>query len=217
MANNKTGCYGEEYFTMRAAYNRDSDIEWVSMDFNVPVNAILREYNQVKDSLNLQRPEYDHKDWHAVTLYGFGSHLTKSHWEYRQKGRKFHSCGIKPDVTDIGEKCHGTLKWVRSLPYARIDDVRFLVIKPGGYISKHIDVPEHNWLDPLNISLTYPEGSKFILNEKEVPYKAGASIVLNVHYEHYVENNSDEERIHLVIHGKKNKDFWSQVSEVPGI
>ena len=57
----------------------------------------------------------------------------------------------------------------------------------------------------------------FILNNKEVPYKAGASIVLNVHYEHYVENNSDEERIHLVIHGKKNKDFWSQVSEVPGI
>ena len=202
MANNKTGCYGEEYFTMRAAYNRDSDIEWVSMDFNVPVNAILREYNQVKDSLNLQRPEYDHKDWHAVTLYGFGSHLTKSHWEYRSKGRKFHSCGIKPDVTDVGEKCHGTLKWVRSLPYARIYDVRFLVIKPGGYISKHIDVPEHNWLDPLNISLTYPEGSKFILNEKEVPYKAGASIVLNIHYEHYVENNSDEERIHLVIDWK---------------
>ena len=101
------------------------------------------------------------------------------------------------------------------MPYARIDDIRFLVIKPHGYISKHIDVPEHNWLDPLNISLTYPEGSKFILNNKEVPYKAGASIVLNVHYEHYVENNSDEERIHLVVHGKKNKDFWLQASDIP--
>ena len=32
------------------------------MDFNVPVNANITEYNQVKDSLNLQRPEYDHKD-----------------------------------------------------------------------------------------------------------------------------------------------------------
>ena len=55
------------------------------------------------------------------------------------------------------------MRWVRSLPYARIDDIRFLVIKPGGYISKHIDVSEHNWLDPLNISLIYPKGSKFIL------------------------------------------------------
>ena len=57
--------------------NRDSDIEWVSMDFQVPVNAILREYNSVKDSLNIQRPEYDHKDWYAVTLYGYGSDKTK--------------------------------------------------------------------------------------------------------------------------------------------
>lgn len=184
------------------AYSRDSDIEYVQMNFQVPVNGILREYAEVKDSLNLQRPEYDHKDWHAVTLYGYGADKTKSHWEYRQKG-------VRPFITDIGEKCFNTVRWVKSLPYDRIDDIRFLVIKPGGYISKHIDVPEHNWLDPLNISLTYPEGSKFILNEKPVPYKAGASIVLNVHYEHYVENNSNEERVHLVVHGKKNKDFWS--------
>lgn len=207
MVSNKIGCCGEEYFTMKV-YNRDSDIEWVSMDFQVPVNAILREYNSVKDSLNIQRPEYDHKDWYAVTLYGYGSDKTKSHWEYRQKG-------VRPFLTEIGEKCIGTVRWVRSLPYARIDDIRFLVIKPGGYISKHIDVPEHNWLDPLNISLTYPEGSKFILNEKQVPYKPGVSMVLNVHYEHYVENNSNEERVHLVVHGKKSKDFWSQVSEIP--
>ena len=190
------------------AYSRDSDVEYVKMNFDVPVGPILREYNEVKDSLNLQRPEYDHKDWHAVTLYGYGSDKTKSHWEYRQKG-------VKPFVTDIGEKCYGTLNWVRSLPYTRIDDVRFLVIKPGGYIAKHIDVLEHNWLDPLNISLTYPEGSKFILNEKPVPYEPGVSIVLNVHYEHYVENNSDQERVHLVVHGKKNKDFWLEASDTP--
>ena len=196
--------------TTATTYSRDSDIEYVKMDFDVPVGPILREYNQVKDSLNLQRPEYDHKDWHAVTLYGYGSNKTKSHWEYRQKG-------VKPFVTDIGEKCYGTMNWVRSLPYARIDDVRFLVIKPGGYIAKHIDVPEHNWLDPLNISLTYPEGSKFVLNEKEVPYKPGVSVVLNVHYEHYVENNSDEERVHLVVHGKKNKDFWAKALDTATI
>ena len=196
--------------TTATTYSRDSDVEYVQMNFDVPVGPILREYNQVKDNLNIQRPEYDHKDWYAVTLYGYGSDKTKSHWEYRQPG-------VNPFLTDIGEKCYGTIKWVNSLPYARIDDIRFLVIKPGGYISKHIDVPEHNWLDPLNISLTYPEGSKFILNEKEVPYKPGVSIVLNVHYEHYVENNSDEERVHLVVHGKKNKDFWSKALDTATI
>ena len=105
----------------------------------------------------------------------------------------------------------GTLQWVRSLPFARIDDVRFLVIKPKGYIAKHIDVPERNWLEPLNICLSYPQGNKFVLNNKEVHYVPGMPLVLNIHYEHYVENNSDEERVHLLVHGKKKQEFWDHV------
>ena len=105
-------------------FNRSSSVEWVSMDFNVPINGILREYNEIKDSLIIHRPEDGHKDWCAVTLYGFGSDKTNSHWEYRKKG-------LKPFITDIGKKCPGTINWVKSLPYSRIDDIRFLVIKTG--------------------------------------------------------------------------------------
>ena len=76
---------------------------------------------------------------------------------------------------------------------SRIDDVRFLVIRPKGYIAKHVDIPDQNWLEPLNISITYPKGNKFILNNKELKYEPGMSVVLNIHYEHYVENNSDED------------------------
>ena len=50
-----------------------------------------------------------------------------------------------------------------------------------------------------------------MLNSKELKYKPGMSVVLNIHYEHYVENNSDEERIHLLVHGKKNSEFWNDV------
>lgn len=185
-------------------FDRNSSVEWVSMDFNVPCDTILKEYNSIKKSLIIHRPEDGHKDWFAVTLYGFGSDKTNSHWEYRQKG-------LKPFTTDIGKKCAKTMSWIKTLPYSRIDDVRFLVIKPKGYIAKHIDIPEQNWLEPLNISITYPEGNKFILNNKELKYEPGMSVVLNIHYEHYVENNSDEERIHLLVHGKKTKEFYNYV------
>ena len=50
-----------------------------------------------------------------------------------------------------------------------------------------------------------------MLNNKEVKYVPGMSLVLNIHYEHYVENNSDEERVHLLVHGKKKKEFWDHV------
>ena len=185
-------------------FNRDSDAEYVHMNFDVPVKTILTEYESIKDSLVIHRPEDGHKDWCAVTLYGFDSYKTNSHWEYDRKKQK-------PNVTDIGKQCPSTVEWVKSLPYARIDDIRFLVIKPKGYITKHIDVPDRNWLEPLNICLTFPKGNKFMMNDKEVPYAPGMPLVLNIHYEHYVENKSEEERIHLLVHGKKKQEFWNHV------
>ena len=77
-------------------FDRNSSVDWVEMGFDVPVNAILREYKEIKNSLIEHRPEDGHKDWYAVTLYGFGSDKTNSHWEYRKKGEK-------PFVTDIGK------------------------------------------------------------------------------------------------------------------
>ena len=185
-------------------FNRDSSVEYVQMDFDVPVKQILTEYELIKERLVIHRPEDGHKDWCAVTLYGFAPDKTNSHWEYDRRKQR-------PDVTEVGARCPRTIEWVQSLPYARIDDIRFLVIKPNGYITKHIDVPERNWLEPLNISLSYPKGNKFVLNDKEVDYKPGMPLVLNIHYEHYVENNSNHERVHLLVHGKKKQEFWNSV------
>ena len=47
----------------------------------------------------------------------------------------------KKDITYVGKQCPKTMEFVNSLPYARIDDVRYLVIKSGGYIAEHVDVP----------------------------------------------------------------------------
>lgn len=186
-------------------FSRNSDCYWVQMNFDVPCEEIYKEYYSIKDNLVIHRPEDGHKDWCAMTLYGVSSSSTNSHWEYGLKQKK--------KITDIGSKCPKTLEWVMSLPYARIDDVRYLVIKPKGYIAEHVDVEECNWLEPLNVSITYPVGSKFLMKNELVPYKPGVSMVLNIHYPHSVVNNSDEERLHLVVHGKKKKEFWNYVKQ----
>jgi aspartyl/asparaginyl beta-hydroxylase (cupin superfamily) len=170
------------------------------LNFRVPIEEILEEYIFVKNNLITHRPEDGHKDWKAISLFGVSEGATNSHWEYGLRSKK--------DITKAGELCPRTIEWVKSLPYSRIDDIRFLVIEPGGYIAKHIDVAECNWLEPLNISITFPKGSSFIMDNEKVPYEAGASFVLNIHYEHEVINNSEDQRIHLVVHGKKRKDFY---------
>jgi aspartyl/asparaginyl beta-hydroxylase (cupin superfamily) len=170
--------------------HRNSDAQWVKMNFDIPCYDIEQEYLSVKEELVINRPQDGHKDWFAASLF------------------------IKDNITEVGLKCTKTVEFIKSLPYDRLDDVRFLVIKPEGYIAEHSDVPEHNWLDTLNMSISYPNGSKFILNGEEVPYHKGAAFVLNVHYSHWVENKSDEERLHLIIHGKKKKEFWNDIIEI---
>ena len=98
-------------------FTRDSSVEYVHMNFDVPVKQILTEYELIKDRLVVHRPEDGHKDWCAVTLYGFDSDKTNSHWEYDRRKKR-------PEITDIGDRCPRTIEWVKSLPYARIDDVR---------------------------------------------------------------------------------------------
>jgi len=185
---------------------RSDSTRWVKMNFDVPFKEIETEYKNVKESLVIHRPEDGHKDWYALTLYGIGSKETNSHWEYGLRSKKF--------LTEVGDKCPRTMEFVNSLPYSRIDDVRYLVIKSGGYIAEHIDVPDRNWLEPLNISITYPEGSRFIHDGEEMPYKPGAAFVLNIHYPHSVENNSNVDRLHLLIHGKKKNEFWDHVEKL---
>lgn len=187
----------------KVQYHRDSDVEYVHMNWEVPVDVIEQEYLKVKDTLVIHRPEDGHKDWYAVTLYGVDAHSTNSHWEYGLRAKK--------GLTEVGEQCPLTMEWIRSLPLTRIDDVRFLVIKPNGYIAPHVDVPDRNWLEPINICITWPEGSVFTHNGKQLPYAPGVPLVLNIHYEHDVKNNSNQERLHLLIHGKKAGDFWDDV------
>ena len=62
-------------------------------------------------------------------------------------------------------------------------------------------------LEPLNISITYLYDNKFILNNKELIILI-LSVVLNIHYEHYVENNSDEDRLHLLVEIINNVIFF---------
>ena len=185
-------------------YSRDSDVEYVHMNWKVPVDVVEQEYLNVKDKLIIHRPEDGHKDWYAVTLYGVDANSTNSHWEYGLRAKK--------DLTEVGKQCPKTMQWIKSLPLARIDDVRFLVIKPRGYIAPHIDVPQRNWLEPINICITWPEGSEFTHNGKKLPYAPGVPLVLNIHYEHDVKNNSDQERLHLQLNGKKTKEFWNDVN-----
>ena len=187
-------------------YSRNSKTPWVQLNWNVPFNEIFCEAKRLSNFFVTHRPEDKHKGWKAVTIYGYNSKNTKSHWEYLNLYKN------KKKTTHAGKMCPKTLKWIETLPFSRIDDIRFLILNPKGVINPHIDVPDRNWLDPVSVAIHWPKQCQFKFTHKGfVPFATGKSFVLNIHYEHGVINHSNETRVNLLIHGKKRGDFWNDV------
>ncbi len=187
-------------------YSRSSKVPWLKLNWDVPYSHIFREFKSIpKSEFVTQRMCDNHVGWHATTIYGYGSSYTKSHWEYLH-------LKMKKKITSSGQFCPFSINWINKLPYQRIDDVRFLVVNPGGLIKPHIDVKDQNWLEPVSIAINWPNNCEFkFTSHGTIPFYSGMAVILNVHYEHTVINNSDSPRVVLVIHGKKNERFWKDV------
>ncbi len=194
----------KSFTSKKEAYNRNSDVPFVLLDWDVPVNDLLDDIKLIKQYYP-QRAGYKHHKWSAVTLYGYGEDKTKSHWEYL--GLK-----SKKGKTKTAQAMKKMFEWVETLPFDRIDDIRILKLSAGGYVYPHIDVKEQSWLEPVSIALNWPSGCFFkFKNFGYVPFTPGQAVVLNVYYEHAVVNFSNECRYQLVIHGKKGSNFWGSV------
>lgn len=76
-------------------------------------------------------------------------------------------------------------------------------IKPGGRIFPHPDTPEHaNYYRRFHIVLQSEPGVRFRCADEEAYFETGSAFWFNNKLEHEVVNNSNADRIHLVIDAK---------------
>ena len=187
---------------------RSSTLPWVELKgLKVPFREIFNEYLLAGEKIKF----YHHprgplnKGWMVHTLYGYGEDKTLSYLEYRDINPKNRHWSAALEYLPK------TLEFIRSLPYSQVYDVRFLLLKPGGYIHPHTDMPRM-CLDPLNIPIHFPENCFFKFRKfGYVPMVNGRAFVINIGYEHGVWNLSDEPRLCLCIYGKKNSDFYQRL------
>ena len=186
---------------------RSSSLPWIELtQLKVPAKEIFSEYL----SSNKKMQFYHHnrgqlnKDWLAHTLYGYGENKTLSYLEYRNTPLKRH---WSQSIRHFPK----TRAFIKELPYTQLYDVRFLLLKPGGYIYPHKDT-QSMCLDPLNIAIHFPNNCYFKFKEfGYLPISTGKGFIINIGYEHSVLNLSKESRLHLVIHGKKASNFYKEL------
>lgn len=216
----------------------ESGIPWLKLDvpefdwqkcYDEAMSVYDEAIQHRKNDYDENNPDdYGHRGWRSLTLHGIHKHVSQ-HWDskdvvaagfvYADEREAREAYGW----TEIAEKCPETTAMIKSIPgYQMFDRVRFMYLEPGGYITPHTDY-KHNKLGPLNISLNNPKQCYFKMLDDNayVPWEPGNMIKMNVGHNHAVMNDSDEVRVHMIVHGiyggKEFEDLilnsWNRVTE----
>lgn len=147
--------------------------------------------------------------WESLCIHGLSSIHTDHHTRYGYFQRE----NAPYKWTDVADYCPKITQFFQNkFDYVMYDRIRIMKLCAGGYIAPHRDVEnyEESRIGPINIALNNPAGCKFYVDGiGYLPFKSGAVIKLNLFYKHAVYNDSNEDRYHLIVHGRMSSS-WKQ-------
>jgi hypothetical protein len=171
-----------------------SRLPWLKLNLNIPTEAISNEAKNLYSRAVLHRDgdkfaHYSHQGWKSLTLYGDNSTTTTA------------TDGPK-NWTEIAPLCPSTVDFISK--YWIIDGstgrIRFMWLDPGGYILPHQDRDRSMFFE-TNIAIAQPAGCKFrFLDYGTVPFTTGSSFLVDISNKHLVVNDSDQVRLHMIVH-----------------
>jgi hypothetical protein len=189
---------------------RASRAAWAKLK-NSPPTGIQEEFNNIKYLAVDHRSSYG-SGWQSLTLHGEKPHWTEAIDQYpgykhiKDWEHEYH-------WTEIAERCPLTVEYIKSLPFSKLHRVRFMLLRPGGLIDYHRD-NSNMTLSPLNISFNMPEGCEFNIYDQEssepiktIPFTDNSAFLVNIGHYHRVINRSNEDRLHMIVHGRYINDF----------
>ena len=188
----------------------DTTVPYVRLDLDIPWQQIHKEALAVKNQCIVHRPDEGKGKWLSCCLHGIDNEYTND-WMYYDD--KFET-EPKYKWTSISEQCPVTTTFFKEqFPYRTYKRLRFMWVEPGGYILPHQD-NQQRCLTPINISIYNPVQCEFrYKNYGTIPFVNGSAFLIDVGQPHSVWNRSSEARLHIIAHGKKNKEKFLPILE----
>lgn len=178
---------------------------------SIPPSGILEEFNNIKHLIVKHRSTYG-SGWCSLTLHGAKPHWTEAIDRYPGYSNEV-DWKYNYHWTEIAEQCPITVQYIKSLPFTKLQRVRFMLLKAGGLIDYHRDVAHMN-LSPMNISVNNPIGCEFNVYDQEsnkpiktIPFTDNSVFIVNIGLYHRVINRSNEDRLHMIVHGQYDTKF----------
>lgn len=184
-----------------------SSIPFLRLNIDYPYTSMLKEAQSLKSMYVAHRSAYErHTGWKSLCIHGLSPTMTDSHEVYGYSN-PYDVPYIWTDVASF------TQNWfMNNFPTKKFFRIRFMLLESGGFIEKHID-NNRNKLGPVNMALNNPDNCNFVMNDIIVPFKVGTAFMLNVSNEHYVKNESNIDRYHIIVHHEPNEEFKKIVEE----
>lgn len=192
---------------------KESHISSLKLTLDIPFKEMFEEARSCEAFFVKHREELN-PGWESVCLHGLSPHQTEDFYRYGVDKRETAQSQYK--WTEIADRCPVTVKWLReNFPMEKFDRVRFMLLKPGGYIQAHNDMDHQRGLSATNVALNQPEDCEMIFeNYGVVPWKEGEVRRLDIGLNHSVYNGSKQDRYHMIIHGRVGNqwDAWCRLT-----
>ena len=191
----------------------ESDGKYLKLDIDMPREEMLAEAFALIDKFTPHRgDDYSHNGWESLTIHGLGAYKHENFDTYGYKNGKEAS---KDYVwTEIADKCPTTTKWLKEVfPCNKYGRVRFMLLRAGGKIDLHKD-SSVKLIENINVALNNPKGCKWIWGDgEELIMEEGGTYAMNLYYEHSVVNDSNEDRMHMIIARHDVLDGWKTLMD----
>lgn len=192
--------------------NMCPDIPFLPIDWETQQDwtEMLAEAKRFQKHFVPHRSHESHRGWSSLVIHGISSVHTESS----------HTYGYTDDTapwrwTDVADLCPTITKFFKEqFDYDTYFRIRIMKLAPGGYVIPHKDSlsQAENHIGPINLALNNPEGCNFYMdNIGYLPWTAGRAIKLNLYNVHAVYNHSNEDRYHLIIHGRMGKSWMNRI------
>jgi hypothetical protein len=190
-----------------------SEGRYLKLDIQLPYEEMCKEAFALIDKFSPHRSEeYSHNGWESLTIHGLD---WNKHENYDVYGYKKGKDASKDMVwTEVADLCPITTKWLKEVfPCKRYGRVRFMLLRAGGGIAMHNDSPSGmRLIENINVALNNPKGCKWIWGDgEELIMEPGGVYAMNLSYDHSVINNSNEDRMHMIIARHDAQDDWKQL------
>ena len=193
----------KEYFQSEGRY--------LKLDVPMPYSEMLSEAFALVDKFTPHRSgDYGHEGWESLTIHGLGWDRHENWSDYGYKKGKDASDDMH--WTEIADLCPITTQWLKEVfPSNKYGRVRFMLLRAGGHITMHKD-SSIKLIENINVALNNPVGCKWIWGDgEELIMEQGGVYAMNLFYHHSIVNNSNEDRMHMIIARHDATDEWKKL------